>query len=216
MLLGVCVLGAFAGCGEEEQQGGLQAASPGPDAVVGGEIDQIELLYDDIIATVGGTVTGPDGEVLDAEFVIDNQIRALVQLTEPLSEPGEYTVRSVVVSVVGDEVDEVYVFTYEPDAAPPQLVFPPEEDSGSPVVFWSLVAAGAAVIAVLIGRRCRRRAAAPVDRGERVEVVPAVGQEAVRPSRCRSRPGSDATPFSITLLTVTDVQLPATIVFARS
>ncbi len=151
MLLGVCVLGAFAGCGEEEQ-GGLQAASPGPDAIVGGEIDQIELLYDDIITAVGGTVTGPDGEVLDAGFVIDSQIRALVQLAEPLSEPGEYTVRSAVVSVVGDEVDESYAFTYEPDAAPPQLVFPPEEDSGSPWLFWSLVAAGVVVIAVLIGR----------------------------------------------------------------
>ena len=137
LIRGVCLLGLLAGCGEEEQ-GGLQAASPGPDAVVGGEIQQIELLYDDILATVGGEVTGPDGEALDVEFVVDNQIRALAELAEPLSEPGEYTVRSEVVSVVGDEVDESYVFTYEPDAAPPQLVFPPEDDSGSPVLFWTL------------------------------------------------------------------------------
>jgi hypothetical protein len=151
MVLGLGLLAVLAGCGEEEQ-GGLQAASPGPDATVGGEIDQIELLYDDILATVGGAVTGPGGDVLAAEFVIDNQIRALVELAEPLSAPGEYTVRSEVVSVVGNEVDESYAFTYEPDAAEPQLVFPPEDDSGSPVLFWSLVAAGAAVIIVLLWR----------------------------------------------------------------
>jgi len=151
MVLGVGLLGVLAGCGEEEQ-GGLQAASPGPDATVGGEIEQIELLYDDILTTVGGTVTGPSGEPLGAEFIVDNQIRALIELAEPLSEPGEYTVRSEVVSVVGDEVDESYVFTYEPDAALPQLVFPPEDDSGSPVLFWTLVVTGAAVIVILLGR----------------------------------------------------------------
>ena len=152
LVLGIGLLGVLAACGEEEEQGGLQAASPGPDAIVGGEIDQIELLYDDIITTVDGMVTGPSGESLAAEFVVDNQIRALVQLAEPLSEPGQYTVRSAVVSVVGDEVDESYVFTYEPDAAPPQLVFPPEEDAGSPWLLWLLVVAGAVVIIVLLAR----------------------------------------------------------------
>ena len=152
MVLGIGLLGMLAACGEEEEQGGLQAASPGPDATVGGEIDQIELLYDDIITTVDGTVTGPSGESLDAEFVVDNQIRALVELVELLSEPGEYTVRSAVVSVVGDEIDESYVFTYEPDAAPPQLVFPPEEDAGSPWLLWTLIIAGVAVIIVLLAR----------------------------------------------------------------
>jgi hypothetical protein len=152
MVLGIGLLGMLAACGEEEEQGGLQAASPGPDATVGGEIDQIELLYDDIITTVEGMVTGPSGQSLDAEFVVDNQIRALIELAEPLNEPGEYTVRSAVVSVVGDEVDESYVFTYEPDAAPPQLVFPPEEDAGSPWLLWTLIVVGAAVIIVLLAR----------------------------------------------------------------
>ncbi len=145
------VLAVLAGCGEEEQ-GGLQAASPGPEATVGGEIDQFELLFDDLVERVDGDVTGPDGAAIDAEFVVDSQIRVLVELTEPLEQPGLYTVRSEVVSAVGDEVSESYAFTFEPDAAPPQLVFPPEDDSGSPVLFWSLVVAGAAVILVLLSR----------------------------------------------------------------
>ena len=152
MVLGIGLLGMLAACGEEEEQGGLQAASPGPEATVGGKIDQIELLYDDIITTVDGVVTGPSGESLDAEFVVYNQIRALVELVKPLSEPGEYTVRSAVVSIVGDEVDDLYAFTYQPDAAPPQLVFPPEEEAGSPWFLWTLIVAGAAVIIVLLAR----------------------------------------------------------------
>jgi len=149
--LSVVALAVLAGCGEEEQ-GGLQGASPGPDATVGGEIDQIELLYDDILAEIDGTVTGPDGAELGAEFVIDNQIRALVELDEPLSVPGEYTVRHIVVSVVDDRVDDSYTFTYQPDAAPPQLVFPPEEDSGVPWLIWTIAVVGAIVIVVLIAR----------------------------------------------------------------
>ena len=147
----VVALLLLAGCGEEEQ-GGLQGASPGPDAVVGGEIDQIELLYDDILAEVDGTVTGPDGAELGATFVIDNQIRALIELDDPLTAPGEYTVRHVVISVVDDRVEDSYTFTYQPDAAPPQLVFPPEEDSGAPWLLWTIAIVGAVVIVVLIAR----------------------------------------------------------------
>ena len=148
--VGVALL-LLAACGEEEQ-GGLQGASPGPDAVVGGEIDQIELLYDDILAEVDGAVTGPDGAELEAAFVIDNQIRALIEFDEPLTAPGDYTVRHVVISVVDDRVEDTYTFTYQPDAAPPQLVFPPEEDSGVPWLLWTIAIVGAVVIAVLIAR----------------------------------------------------------------
>lgn len=149
-VLGIFVLGVLAGCAAEEQ-GGLQGASPGPDAVVGGEIDQIELLFDDIIATVRGEVIAPNDEPLDAEFVIDSQIRVVIELAEPLTAAGEYTVRSSVVSVVGDQVDESYVFTFAPDADPPQLVFPPE-DSGSPWLIWTIAVVGGIVIVALIAR----------------------------------------------------------------
>jgi methionine-rich copper-binding protein CopC len=159
-------LALLAGCGEEEQ-GGLQAASPGPEATVGGEIDQFELLFDDLVESVEGEVTGPDGVAIDAGFVVDSQIRVLVELAAPLDQPGQYTVRSEVESAVGDQVSESYVFTFEPDAAPPQLVFPPEDDSGSSLLFWSLVAAGAAVILVLLSRlliSMRRMRTPPPDR----------------------------------------------------
>jgi methionine-rich copper-binding protein CopC len=151
-VLGVGALALLAGCAGEEEQGGLQAARPGPGATVGGEIDQIELLFDDIVAEAQGTVTGPDGADLDAEFVIDNQIRVLVELAEPLDVSGEYAVRSEVVSVVDDRVEESYVFTYDPAAEAPQLVFPPEEGSGSPWLLVTLIAVGVIVIVVLIAR----------------------------------------------------------------
>lgn len=149
-VLGLLLLVALAGCAGEEQ-GGLQAASPGPDATVGGEIDRIELLYDDIVVTIGGEVVGPDGESLDAEFVVDGQIRVLIELGEPLVEPGRYVVRSDMVSAVGHRVGESYGFTFEPGAAPPRLVFP-SEDSGSPWLIWTIAVVGAIVLVVLIAR----------------------------------------------------------------
>lgn len=149
-VLGVALLGVVAGCSEDEQ-GGLQGASPGPDAVVGGEIAEIQLLYDDIITTVDGSVTAPDGDELSAEYVVDTDIRALIELAEPLTVSGEYMVRHEVVSVVGDRVEDSYEFTYEPSAAAPQLVFPPE-DSGSPWLLWAIAIVGSIVLAVLIWR----------------------------------------------------------------
>ncbi|MGA9277368.1 copper resistance CopC family protein [Ilumatobacter sp.] len=140
------VLGA-AGCGGDEQ-GGLKGASPGPDAVVGGEIAEIELFYDDIVVAIDGSVTDPTGTELGAEFVIDTDIRSVVELAEPLGTPGEYTVRHVVDAVDGDRVEASYSFTYDPDAPPPQLVFPPE-DSGSPWLLWLVALVGVAVVGVL-------------------------------------------------------------------
>ena len=135
-----------AGCSGEEQ-GGLEGASPGPDAVVGGEVVEIVLFYDDIIVAVDGSVTGPDGTELAAEYLIDTDIRAVVELDEPLSAPGQYEVRHVVDAVDGDRVEERFSFTFEPDAPAPQLVFPPEE-SGWPWLLWLIGVIGLVVIGV--------------------------------------------------------------------
>ena len=144
--LAVVALCAAAGCSAEEQ-GGLEGASPGPDAVVGGDITEIVLFYDDIIVAVDGAVTGPDGTELAAEYLIDTDIRAVVELAEPLSAPGEYGVRHVVDAVDGDRVEARFSFTFDPGAPPPQLVFPPE-DSGWPWLLWLIGVVGVALIGV--------------------------------------------------------------------
>ena len=87
-----------AGCGGSEPEG-LEAASPGPDAVVGGDVVDVQLFYEELISEFGGSVTDPDGQVLDAEFVVDSTIQATIVLAEPLDTPGDHTVRHEVVAV---------------------------------------------------------------------------------------------------------------------
>ena len=136
-----------AGCGGSEPEG-LEAASPGPDAVVGGDVVDVQLFYEELISEFGGSVTDPDGQVLDAEFVVDSTIQATIVLAEPLDTPGDHTVRHEVVAVDGTVVGDEYEFTYDPAAAPPRLIFV-TEDSGSPWLLWIIIAVGVVAIGVL-------------------------------------------------------------------
>lgn len=133
---------------------GLSAASPGPGVVAGGEITEIQLFYGDIITEVDGTVTAPDGTVLDAEFVMESEIMARVDLGAALDQPGEYAVRHEVLSIDGDRVEAAYLFTYDPAAPPPQLEFVEESDDDGGLAWWAwvLFGVGAVVIVVLAWR----------------------------------------------------------------
>ena len=132
----------------------LAAASPGPGSVVGGTIDEFELLFADLITSVDGSVVAADGAELDAVFELDSEIRVTVALAAPLSEPGVYTVRHVVTTPDDDVLEGSYDFTFEPSAAPPQLVFldVPEDEEGTNWIVWVVVVIGAVVIGVLAWR----------------------------------------------------------------
>jgi hypothetical protein len=147
----VAVVVLLVACGGEEQ-GGLEGSSPGPAAVVGGDIDQFELFFDDIVVAIDGTVTDPNGAELAAEWVLDTDIRVLVKLDEALSEPGEYDVVPIADAVDGDRVEESFSFTFDPAAADPQLVFDSDGESGFPWLLWLVGALGVALVAV-VGRQ---------------------------------------------------------------
>lgn len=156
-VVGITLLVALAaGCGSDGQ-GGLKGASPGPDATVGGEIDQIELFYDDLVVAADGSVTGPDGAELATVFRIDTEISVIIELGDVLTEPGEYTVRHAVDTAAGDRVEDSFSFTFDATAPPPRLVFPPES-SGTPWLLWAIALVGVAVIGVLGWRLLRSMA----------------------------------------------------------
>lgn len=144
---------------------GLAAASPGPGATVGGTIDEIQLFYGDLITAIDGSVTAPDGAVLDTTFVLTSDIEATISLGSSLDVPGEYAVRHNVISIDGDRVEAAYLFTYDPAAPAPQLVFE-DDEPGRPWIIWLVAAGGVAVIVfaarlvVSIRRRNQVRAAA--------------------------------------------------------
>lgn len=127
---------------------GLGAASPSPGSVVGGEITEFQLRYNSTVADVDGSVTDPDGNVIESEWVQDGNLRVVVTLAQPLSTPGEYAVRHTTTDVEDDDrVEAAYLFTFDPAAAPPQLEIIPDDD-GFPWI-WVVFGVGAIVIGAL-------------------------------------------------------------------
>jgi methionine-rich copper-binding protein CopC len=143
----------------------LAAASPGPGVTVGGEVTEIQLFYGDIIVDFSATVTSPSGVELDATAEMLSDIQALITLAEPMSEEGEYAVRHTITSIDTDVVEAAYLFTYEASAPPPQLIFVPEEESGTSPIVWVVIGVGGLVIAVLAWRLivAIRRRSTPAD-----------------------------------------------------
>jgi len=130
---------------------GLGAASPGPGAVVGGEITTIQLRYNRTMTDPDGSVTDPNGEIVGSTFTQDGNLRVIVSLDAPLSVPGQYAVRHISTDVEDDDrVEAAYLFTFDPTAPPPQLEIIADDD-GFPWV-WVIVGVGGLVIAVLTWR----------------------------------------------------------------
>lgn len=131
---------------------GLAAASPGPGAIVGGEVTQVELWYGSAVIDISASITAPDGTVLAGELVQVSELRMTFELDEPLVEPGEYAVRHGTTGVEdGDRIDAAYLFTFDPDAAPPVLLLI-DEEGGVSIWIWLSIGAGVVVIGVLVWR----------------------------------------------------------------
>lgn len=128
---------------------GLGAASPAPGSTVGGEITEIQLRYSSAVVDVVGSVTDPDGAILDSVVEQRSDLAVTILLADPLSTPGEYTVRHISTSIDdGDRVEAAYLFSFDPNAPPPILEIVEDDDGRAPWV-WGLLAVGVAVIAVL-------------------------------------------------------------------
>jgi methionine-rich copper-binding protein CopC len=145
-LIALIGLGAFATTALAHS--GLGAASPAPGSRVGGEITQIQLRYSSTVTDVDGSITDPDGNVVESEWVQDGNLRVAVNLAEPLATPGQYAVRHISTDVEdNDRVEAAYLFTYDPAAPPPQLEIIPEDDGFAWI--WLVIGVGGVVIALL-------------------------------------------------------------------
>jgi methionine-rich copper-binding protein CopC len=143
---------------------GPAGAEPAPGATVGGEIDEVAIIFPELMSPDGMsiTVSDPEGAEVRARSAVtlddDDQV-ARVRI-EPLTEPGEYRVDYRVAGIDGVTTPGAYVFTFEPSAAPPISVPVPEPvltASGGPnwgAFSLGLVAAG--VILLVFSRNARR------------------------------------------------------------
>ena len=108
----------------------------------------MQLRYSSTVADVDGSITDPNGRIVESEWVQDSNLRVAVMLVEPLSTPGQYAVRHISTDVEdNDRVEAAYLFTYDPAAPPPQLEIIPEDD-GFPWI-WVLIGTGGVVIVLL-------------------------------------------------------------------
>jgi methionine-rich copper-binding protein CopC len=138
-------------------------AEPAPGATVGGEIDEVAIIFPELMSPEGMyiTVSDPHGAEVQARSAVmldDNDQVARVRI-EPLTEPGEYRVDYRVAGIDGVTTPGAYVFTFEPSADPPISVPVPEPvltASGGPnwgAFALGLVAAG--VILLVFSRNAR-------------------------------------------------------------
>lgn len=131
---------------------GLAAASPGPGAIVGGEVTQVELWYGSGVIDISASVTAPDGTMLAGTLVQVSELRMTFELDEPLVEPGEYAVRHGTTGVEdGDRIDAAYLFTFDPDAPPPVLLLI-DEQGGTSIWIWLAIGVGVVIIGMLVWR----------------------------------------------------------------
>ncbi len=143
---------------------GPVGAEPGPGATVGGEIDEVAIIFPELMSPddMFITVSDPQGAEVALRSAVtldDNEQVARVQI-ERLTQPGEYRVDYRVSGIDGVTSPGAYVFTFEPSADPPVSVPVPEPvltASGGPnwgAFGLGLVVAGA--ILLVFSRNARR------------------------------------------------------------
>ena len=138
-------------------------AEPAPGATVGGEIDEIAIIFPELMSPEGMfiSVSDPHGAEVplrSATTLDDNEQVARVEI-DPLTEPGEYRVDYRVSGVDGVTTPGAYVFTFDPAADPPVSVPVPEPVLTASGPNWGAFALGliaAGLILLIFSRNARR------------------------------------------------------------
>ena len=172
----------------------LRESSPGQDAVVGGEIGEIQLAFWSRLSPEGRneiSLSGPDGKPVAAAGKARLGAGVLAQPFEPLTVEGTYQVRYFVTAEDGEPLEGQYVFAFDSDAAAATPVvgaetLPKPGGAGAPIgavaAFGAMAVFAVAVLWLVFGRRPRRPAPA---RGGPAR--PASGGQA-RPAPAKKKP----------------------------
>lgn len=142
---------------------GPVGAEPAPGATVGGEIDEIVIIFPELMSSEDmfmgvSDPQGADVPLRSGVTLDDNEQVARIQI-DPLTEPGEYRVDYRVSGVDGVTTPGAYVFTFEPSADPPLSVPVPEPVLTASGPNWGAFALGlvsAGVILMVFSRNALR------------------------------------------------------------
>lgn len=145
----------------------LLQSSPAPGSVVGGEFHSIVLHFGGIDweGSHLAEVFGPDGVKIVTPEPIHERQRLVIPL-EPLTVPGNYTVRYTIEGDDNDTTSESMMFRFDPSAARPEgVTLANGGETGFDLVGFGLLLVGAGLLAFLVARfvtasKQHRRAAA--------------------------------------------------------
>lgn len=144
---------------------GAVGAEPGPGSTVGGEIDEVAIVFPELMSPdeMVIEVTDPGGAdvtIFDEARLDDARQIARIRIS-PLRKPGEYRVDYRVSGVDGVTTPGAFVFTYDPTADPPDPVPVPEPILAASGPNWSAFGLGLVVVGMIlfvVGRNARRTA----------------------------------------------------------
>lgn len=163
LLLGTVLLGTLVGPAGAHTE--IRESSPGPDAVVGGRVGEIQLAFWSRLLPTGPneiSVAGPDGEAVANAGEPRLGASILAQPIVPLVVEGTYQVRYLVTAEDGEVVQSQYSFTFDKEAAAPTAVvgaetLPSAKGGGSPIgsvaAFGAMGVFAVAVLWIVFGRR---------------------------------------------------------------
>ncbi|MEL7207977.1 MAG: copper resistance protein CopC, partial [Actinomycetota bacterium] len=124
-------------------------ASPDRDAVAGGSIAFIDLLFLDPVSEASVTVTF-NGAPVAGRTTVDAGEVITFALDQPLAEPGRYQVGYEMVSFDSDFTTGGFFFTFDPAAEQMARIEQPGSGGLSPAIL-ALSGAGLAVVVGLLG-----------------------------------------------------------------
>ncbi len=126
------------------------AATPAGQATVGGVVEQIQIVFNELVTEGDIVIEGPDGPIVLLDQTRDGQV--ISARFAPLSVEGRYSVTYSVVSADTDSVDGSLGFNYAADGPVPLPVSVPALQTGASPLLVGLVVIGLAAVAMLAGQ----------------------------------------------------------------
>ncbi len=147
----------------------LVTASPADQAIVGGDVVEVQIVFNELVTGGDIAIEGPDGSVALLGQTREGQV--LSARFEPLTIEGRYSIRYSLISADTDPVSGAIGFEFRADGPAPLPVSVPALETGASPLLVGAVTIGLAVVVLL------------------------AGQTFLRTQRVRKLTGSDGVPF---------------------
>ena len=128
----------------------LVASSPSAGAIVGGDVVEVQIVFNELVTGGDIAIEGPDGSVALLGQTREGQV--LSARFEPLTIEGRYSIRYSLISADTDPVAGSIGFDFRVDGPAPLPVSVPAIETGASPLLVGAVTIGLAVVVMLAGQ----------------------------------------------------------------